>query len=117
MDFFNFNKASYSFGDVSVSKYLNKSFDISLYGSYGEHVFYKKPLEKLKARNTYGDLTLRCKIIQKKTKLVPFVFVGIGARNLDAVKNTSGKYNVNSGMDLVIQAGLGLDYRLTSAIA
>lgn len=116
--FFNFKKAAYNFGAVSVSRYINKSFDLSLCGSYGEHGFYKSPIENLKARNTYGDLTLRYKIIQNSdAKLIPFVFAGIGVRNLDAVKNTSARYNVNSGMNAVIPVGLGLDYHITSAIS
>jgi OmpA-OmpF porin, OOP family len=117
--FFNFKKASYNFGALSVSRYLTKGFDLSLYGSYGEHGFYKNFTDRLKCRNTYGDLTLRYKIIQKaEAKLIPFIFAGIGFRNLDAVKNgTSATYRVNSGMDLVIPAGLGLDYRFSKSLS
>lgn len=116
--FFNLTKASYNFGALNVSRYLTKSFDVSLYGSYGEHGFYKSWVSNVKARNTNADLTLRYKIIQNpEAKLVPFIFAGIGLRNLDAANDKNKRYNVNSGMDVVIPAGLGLDYRLTSAIS
>ncbi len=118
--FFNFNKAYYGFGALSVSKYLNKALDLSLYGSYGEHGYYvaKKPITSLRARNNYGDLTLRYKIIQKvDAKFVPFVFLGVGLRNLDAAQGGKGRYHVNSGIDPLIPVGVGLDYRFMSGIS
>jgi len=116
--FLNFTKASYNFGALSVSRYLNKNFDVSLYASYGEHGFYKNYAERMMARHFNSELTLRYKIpMGAESKLTPFVFAGVGVRNLDANFTSGGSYKVNTGVDPLVPLGIGLDYRLTPAIS
>ena len=110
--FFNYSQAYYGFGALSLSRYINKSFDIQLYGSYGQHGFVKNATENFLSNSFNSDLTLRYKFIKKDgAKLVPYIFAGLGLRNMTNV------YNNNVNFDFVIPVGLGLDYHVTPSIA
>ncbi len=111
MGFFNFSKAFYGFGAASVSRYLCPSFDLGIYGSYGEHGFYESKTSHFLSRNFYSDLCLKYKFIKKDNPVFsPYIFAGVGFRNLT-------KYNVKPGLDFVLPGGIGFDLRLTSGIA
>ena len=115
--FFNFGKAWYGFGGLSVSRYLNKSFDLTLYGSYGEHGIFENPYSRFRARNAYFDLTAKYKFIKNEyAGLVPYVFAGVGTRFLSA---PSSSFAVSTGNtpDFVLPLGAGVDYRITESIA
>ena len=110
-NFFRPDLAYYGFVGASASRYINRFFDVTLYGSYGEHGMFESNTSHFLSRNTYGDLTLKLKLNPKeRAKFIPYIFAGIGGRNLDS-------YNVDPGLDLVIPAGIGADLQLTRVIS
>ncbi|HTA62413.1 MAG TPA: OmpA family protein [Bacteroidia bacterium] len=110
--FFNYSQALYGFGALSLSRYVNKSFDVQLYGSYGQHGFVKDAAANFLNKSVNADVTLRYKFVKKDdAKLVPYIFAGLGLRSMSTV------YSNNPNLDLVIPVGLGLDYHVTSSIA
>ncbi len=116
--FFNFNKAFYGFGGMSFARYINKSFDLSLYGSYGDHGLYENKDSRFLSRNTNIDLTLKYKFIQNDdAKFVPYVFAGIGTRFLNAPTESFNLIKYDERPDLVLPVGAGVDYRINDVIA
>ena len=77
--FFNYKQAYYGFGALSVSRYINASFDIQLYGSFGQHGFVKNSVENFLSNSFNADVTLRYKFVKKdNAKFVPYIFAGTG---------------------------------------
>ena len=109
--FWNFEKAFYGFAAVSVSRYVNKKFDISVQGSVGNYGYFKSPAQRFRGLSTLLYLDGRYKLIQKrKSKFVPSIYLGLGGDLLTS-------YTIVPGIDFIMCAGLGLDYQITPSIS
>lgn len=116
--FFNLTKSFYGFGGMSVGRYINKSLDINLYGSYGDHGIQESKYSRFLSRNTNLDLTLKFKFVQRdEAKLVPYVFAGVGTRWMSAPTSSFNVIKYDERPDFVLPLGAGLDYRINSTIA
>jgi len=113
---FNFKKASYNFGALSLNRYLSKSFDLGIQGSYGDYGYYKNEIENFKSRKTEGILMLKYKlangyIFKEEAKLAPYFAVGAGFAGY------SGSRVVTGSSDMVLPVGGGVKYNISKAVA
>jgi len=98
---------------LTVSHYLSRTFDVGLYGAFGNYGAVDKRNVEFKSTMIYGDLTLKYKILRNDDYLFrPYLFVGAGVRYLYDGPNSS---NLEPGAGMVIPAGLGIDLRLSEA--
>jgi OmpA-OmpF porin, OOP family len=109
--FFRFDQSAYTYYGLSVSRYLSPRFDLAVQGSYGEFGFHDAANSgSFRSRMINGQVDLRFQIIPNADAFFrPYLFAGIGAQKLD-------KYDVNAGADAVLNAGLGLNFRITKSI-
>jgi len=121
--FFQFNKAFYGYGHVSMSRYLNSWFNLAVNGSYGGHGFYEEDNQdavRFGAHKTYGDIQVQFNFIEKESAFFrPYIFAGIGFRNLTEI--TGSDLNplptCQPGFDMVIPGGIGLNFRIYKNIS
>lgn len=121
--FFQFNKAFYGYGHLSLSRYLNSWFNLAINGSYGEHGYYDSKEQdpvRFGANRSYGDLQLQFNFIEKESALIrPYIFAGIGVRYLADI--TGDELNpprtCNPGWDMVVPAGIGVNFRIYKNIS
>jgi OmpA-OmpF porin, OOP family len=121
--FFQFNKAFYGFGQVSLSRYLNSWFNLAINGSYGGHGFYEKTDQsavRFGAHKMYGDLQLQFNFVKKESAMFrPFIFAGVGFRNLTEITGSElvPPPTCSPGSDLVIPGGVGLNFNFYKGIS
>ncbi len=109
INFFNFGQL-YSNGGLNVSRYLNKSFDLAIGGTYGQTGYFKDQVASgFRVEGWQGNVNLRYKLIQKEdAKFVPFLFAGLGGGGY-----TKNIRNANiTKLDGNMLGGLGLTYAI-----
>lgn len=121
-----FNKASYNFGEISIYRYVTKSFDLGVQGSYGDYGYYKNGYENFLLRKSQGSIMLKYKlangyILKETAKLTPFISLGIGLASYKGTRtnklgNTTPENNA-IGNDMVTPIGAGLQYKLNDNLA
>ena len=119
-DFFQFSKDFNGFGSISLSRYINKSFDLSLQGTFGNYGYNKNNLQKFKGRKTDGFLLLDYKLnngymFKENALLAPYIVAGGG---MDKTWNYSGSGStIKFGYDILFTLGAGLKCNLNDWIA
>lgn len=107
-DFYKGNMAFYTVGGLSVSRYINSHFDLSLLISKGE-IGFNRPTGQFRQDFTSALLNFRFNILGPKSAVRPYVFVGGGAMLFD--KNLT---ITNRQVDYVAPSfGGGLNFRLS----
>ncbi len=115
--FFDVKAKFYGMGALSFSHYLNRYFDATLYASYGyygcqdENSTSQSLASEFKSKMLYADLTGKYKILPEHYAFRPYVFAGVGFRNLTATNDD--KAVCKEGSDFVITGGVGCDVALT----
>lgn len=114
--FFQFGKAFYGYGALSVSRYLNSYFNVGVTGFYGGHGYFvaRNDPSNFGSHRIYGDIQLQFNFVKKEQAFFrPYIFAGVGVRNLVDPGSTQWvPPTCNEGTDLVIPAGLGLNFKL-----
>lgn len=114
-NFFDVTQKFNPMGALSVSRYLNRYFDATIYAGYGiygsEDLNNESSLSpEFKANMLYADLTAKYKILPEEYAWRPFIYAGVGFRNL----TKSGSENLcKDGSDILPTAGLGCDVDLS----
>lgn len=115
-NFFDVTQKFQGMGALSFSRYLNRYFDASLYLAFGRYgsedlnAAVKSTSQEFKTNMFYGDLTAKYKILSEKYAWRPFIYAGVGVRNLTHI---SERYLGKDGLDIVPTAGVGCDVALT----
>jgi outer membrane protein OmpA-like peptidoglycan-associated protein len=113
--FFDVPAKFYGLGALTFSRYLNRSFDVALYGSFGNYGAVDSHDVEFRSNMVYGDLTLKFKILRNDNYVFrPYIFVGAGARYLYEGEK-SNNLNTDEPVSVVIPAGIGIDLRLSEA--
>ena len=117
---FQFDKALYGFGSLSLNRYLNSSFNIGIQGSYGDYGYHKtwtlNESETFKGQKGDGALLLSYKfdngyIFKKNATLAPYLTAGVGAA-------AYGGDNINKdGSDFIMPVGGGIKCNLSGTVA
>lgn len=111
-----FGAKFYGHGALSVERYLNKNFDAMFLGSYGYYGAEKEnSAQEFESAMANANVNIKYKFpFIAKYRVHPFVFAGVGARGIFNIdKPTKESSQVEEGWDLVAQAGLGIEVRLT----
>jgi len=126
-DIYNFSKAFYGFGGLSLATYASPSFDFGIFGNYGDYGYYVSngPLNNFWGQKYEGTLYAHYKfnngyIMKESAKLSPFIEVGVGLAGYSAGKlnGVSQADRINtSGIDAIVPVGIGLKYQLSRALA
>ncbi|MCF8254201.1 MAG: OmpA family protein [Bacteroidia bacterium] len=100
---------------LTFSRYINRSFDVSLNGSFGSWGYYKDDITIFKGNMLHGNLNLKYKfnngyLLSETSKIAPYAFVGGGA-----TKFTGSR--INSGYDYPVVAGLGASLYISNALS
>ncbi|MES2138849.1 MAG: OmpA family protein [Bacteroidota bacterium] len=119
--FFKFNDAKYGFGGGSLNFYLNPSFDLGLFGSYGGYGYFNDdnpPIINFLSKLGNGGLRIKYKfdngyILKETSKLSPYIFVGA---SYSMIKDNTGNGRASDQSMLTYNAGAGLTYKITEAI-
>jgi OmpA-OmpF porin, OOP family len=103
---------------LSLSRYLNRSFDLTLGGAYGA-IGYYKAAGQFKAEVLDLTAILKYKlangdIIEENSRLRPYIFIGGGVDRFKPYNTTSPTPNGYSG---VVSSGAGLNLMLTDNFA
>lgn len=119
----NFDQKNNYGGGLSLSYYLNPSFDLGLQGTYGNYSFNKDVINRFTGNKFDASLFAHYKlnngyILKKESKLSPFISLGLGFASY---------YLDNSGIpyptiivdkpDFIVPVGLGLKYQFTKSFA
>ncbi len=119
---FQFDKALYGFGSLSLNRYLNSSFNIGIQGSYGDYGYHKtwtlNESETFKGQKGDGALLLSYKfdngyIFKKNATLAPYLAAGAGF----AVYGGNADHIYMEGTDFVVPVGAGIKCNLSSSVA
>ena len=111
-----FGAKFYGHGALTVERYLNKHFDAMLFGSYGYYGAEKEnSAQEFESAMANANLNIKYKFpFIAQYRVHPFVFAGVGTRGIFNIdKPTKESSQVEEGWDLVAQAGLGIEVRLT----
>lgn len=116
--FLEFGNELYGFGGGSINRYLSKSFDINLQGTFGTYGYYKDAVKNFKGKKADGNLLLVYKlnngyIFNEKAKLSPFINAGIGLANNWSYSGSKLK----GGYDFLYSFGGGLKYNILEDFA
>lgn len=113
--FIKFDKAFYYFGAVSINRYLNPSFDLGVFSSFGQYGY-----NKTSTRNFFGnklDISLLASyklangyIFKENALFAPYLAAGVGWAHY-----AGGR--VWNGRDLLIPVGGGIKVNLTENFA
>lgn len=119
-DFYKSDQATYAFGGISVSRYLNNHLDASLFFTRGEvgYIDHTSPSTALKpnsflARHNTGNLVIRFNFTKPTAVIRPYVFAGIGLIWYEAVyqiKHERFEYALPN-------VGGGLTFRLNPTVS
>jgi len=104
-------------GGISVSRYINSSFDATIMGTYGTWGFYNTitPDIHFKGNMLHGNLNIKYKLnngylIAENSLLAPYIFAGVGASSYTGNR-------INNNMDYPIVGGIGLKLRITEVLS
>ncbi|MES2778306.1 MAG: OmpA family protein [Bacteroidota bacterium] len=111
---------------LNLSRYLNRSFDLTLSGTMGSWGFYdnKAPNNQatvFKGDMVHGNLTLKYKfsngyLLSEDSRLAPYVFIGPGITNLSGTRITNDvSYAgvIGAGVTLRLSEVIGVVYQTT----
>lgn len=115
-DFFNVGAKFHGHAGLSVDRYLNRNFDVTLFGSYG-YYGSERGSQEFEAGLANANLTLKYKfpMIPQNYRFHPFIFIGAGARDvMDIDKPSKRESHVDEGFDAVADGGIGINLRLTN---
>jgi opacity protein-like surface antigen len=123
------------FGALTIGRYLNKSFDLNLRGSYGNYGFKKTADLKFHGTKFDGNLLLIYKlnngyIFNTSAFIAPYLAGGVGVANTDT-KSGLYSYNYgstnntitqgipfqNNGTDFIITVGGGIKFNFSRNFA
>jgi len=120
---FNFNQPWYIGGGLSLSTYLNHSFDLGLQESYGRYGYTETNANQFEGTKIDLSLFTHYKldngyIFKKESKLSPFISLGVGFVAY-AINNSATPYPtiITKGNDLILPVGAGLKYQFTRSFA
>ncbi len=124
---FNFSKAFYGFGGLSLATYASPSFDFGIFGNYGDYGYYVSngPLHNFWGHKYEGTINAHYKfnngyLINEGSKFSPFIELGVGLAGYSVGKlngvTQTGRINT-SGIDAIVPVGVGLKYQITKALA
>lgn len=99
---------------ANFSRYLNRSFDVTLTSTVGSFGYYKDNNTIFKGDMLHANFTLKYKFYNgyftsEDSKLAPYIFAGIG------VSSFTGPFITNN-VDMPIVTGMGLRYRINDVI-
>lgn len=103
---------------ATISRYLNRSFDIGIMGTYGAISFYRDDVKYFKDYVTQGNVHLKYKFgLPDDAMLKPYIFVGTGVLNHDGSEAVHGFewMPVTGGAGLNLQLGdvVVIQYQVT----
>ena len=120
---FNFNQPWYIGGGLSLSTYLNHSFDLGAQGSYGNYGYKETTANKFEGAKLDLSLFTHYKlnngyIFKKESKLSPFLSLGVGLATY-FTNNSATPYPtiITKGNDFILPVGAGLKYQFTRSFA
>lgn len=116
--FFDFSSKNFEknwVAGMSLSRYLNASFDASIMATYGDKWGYYKSDPQFVAQMTFMNFNIKYKfangyILPKESKVAPYILAGAG------YMKTTGDL-VYGGEDFPFVVGGGLNFRLSRVIA
>jgi len=112
---FDFKKAFYGFGSLSLHRYLSTSFNLGIQGTSGEYGFLKNDFERFKGNKFDAALLLSYKfnngyILKEDSKFEPYATLGLG------FASHSGDRIIKGG-DPTFPIGVGAKYHLNDWMA
>lgn len=107
---FDFEQPYQGFGGVRLSRYLNKSFDLSLGGTYGRHGYWEEGNDFL-SDMLHINLMAHYKLLKETSRIRPFINLGLGIANYTDVDNRA-----DSDANLTIPVGIGAKLKLTERL-
>ncbi|MBC7382541.1 MAG: OmpA family protein [Bacteroidia bacterium] len=101
-------------GGITVSRYLNRSFDFVVMGTTGSWGFYKQGVTIFKGNMLHGNLHLKYKLnngymISEDSRVAPYIFGGVGFSDLTGER-------INNSQDYPIVGGIGLRLRINDVL-
>lgn len=102
-------------GAITFSRYLGRSFDVSLNGSYGSWGYYKNDVTIFKGSMLQSNLNFKYKfnngyMLAENSIIAPYIFAGGG------VANTTGD-RITNGYDYPAILGVGARLRLSNTLS
>jgi len=118
--FLQFNQDFNGFGALSLSRYLGKTIDVGIQGSYGNYGYAKSPLQKFKGRKADGQLLFIFKtnndyIFKADAIVAPYFVLGTGISNTWNYDGSGSK--IAGGYDFLYGVGFGLKCNFTNWLA
>lgn len=112
---FDFEKAFYGFGSLSLHRYLSPSFNLGIQGTSGEYGFFKNDFERFKGNKLDAALLLSYKfnngyILKEDSRFEPYATLGLG------LASHSGS-RIIKGSDPTFPIGAGAKYHLNDWMA
>lgn len=114
---FNLGEEWYGFGNITYSRYLNKSFDAMVNASIGDIGRCRDDDASLSVLNLYARMTtvvVAAKykfangyILKENAKIAPYIFFGAGYNYLVDIWNHK---DCNAGSYLTLNGGVGVNY-------
>jgi len=115
--FFDFNSTTLKenwVAGLSLSRYVNASFDFSVMGTYGQKWGYYRTLTDFSGEMTQFSAYFKYKLnngylVSKESKIAPYILAGAG------YMKTTGS-NIQGGDDFPLIVGAGVNFRLSKVI-
>ncbi len=115
--FFDFNSTTLRenwVAGLSLSRYLNASFDFSVMGTYGQKWGYYRPTQEFYGEMTQFDAYFKYKfnngyMMSKESRVAPFILAGAG------YMKTTGNF-IRGGDDFPLIVGAGLNLRVSKVV-
>jgi len=112
--FYRFDKGFYPMGQLTVSRYMNRFFDVFLMGNYGTMAYSRKTEDVFKTTMLLGTINIRLKFLGNDSyKLSPYIFGGLGGMRFMDQNDKSQKHN-NAAIPAL---GFGLTYHVAPLIS
>lgn len=101
-------------GAFNVSRYINRSLDVTLTGTIGSFGYYKDNVTVFKGDMMHANMTLKYKfyngyMISEDSKIAPYIFAGIGYSDFSGPA-------ITNNTDYSLVGGAGVRYRITDVI-
>ncbi len=116
----NFDQDFNAFGGLSISRYLNKSFDVTIQGTFGAYGYKKDELLKFKGNKTDGNLLIIYKLYNGylfSEKSILGLYLAGGAGIDQTWNNNETGISIKYGNDILYTLGGGLKINFTDWIA
>lgn len=112
---FDFSKAFYPNVGISLSRYLNSSFDLTVFGNYGEYGYRKDAVSGFFGHKTEASLLLSYKlangyILNENVVIAPYLIAGGGFAHYAGDR-------IWNGRDYILPLGAGLRINLSKRVA